>query len=107
MGRKQMRQLAHHRFMLFASFGYIRRRKQSAAQTVEVKLLLVVLFEQAHFIGSEEALQGVVGGQVFVRDLFVIGGMAQQEIFVGAQERFGCRRSEERRVGKECRSRWS
>src|SRR5450759_3467973 len=86
MGRKQTRQLAHHRLVLFARLGYIRRGQQSAAKTVEVKLLPVVLPDQLHFIGSEELLQGIVGGQVLVGDLFVIGGMAPHEIFVSAQE---------------------
>ena len=48
-----------------------------------------MLLDQLHFIGSEEALQGIVAGQVLVRDLFVVRGMAPHEIFVGAQKRFG------------------
>ena len=37
--------------------------------------------------------------------LMVVGAKAQTEIVVGPK--VGLNRSEERRVGKECRSRWS
>src|SRR3712207_1238658 len=48
-----------------------------------------------------------VVGVIFYRTHWMSGNTAFVDALVEALERFGADRSEERRVGKECRSRWS
>ena len=89
MGREQVRELAQHRLVSLAGLGNVGRRQQPPAQAVEVEALLVVLLDELHLVGREEALQRGVAGEILVRDLVVVDGMAAHEVFVGAQKRRG------------------
>src|SRR5690348_17538921 len=95
-----------HCFFFFQAEDGIRDGRVTGVQTCALPILaLVVLLRLVDFLGprlhpGEDALGGLAGGGVgefqdLAGGLVVVGGNGVVE------------RSEERRVGKECRSRWS
>ncbi len=83
---EQFRQLPQHGIVSLAGLGYVGRREQPPSQAIVIQLLLIVLLDQLEFVGRKESLQGIVAGQVFVRNLFVVDGVPSDEFFIGLEE---------------------
>src|SRR3712207_9567730 len=83
----------------------LQRRLATALAFVAGAYLTVLAIGVAVYAGADLAADVVTGGLVWVRRGAF--GLAALLLMVAAVRRLRPQRSEERRVGKECRSRWS